>query len=102
MLDELEFYPWIRLFARIVIDPKMAEDCSNEEKLLTPKLVVEAWENATINDQPLLEYKGHLVTGEKVVVETTYFTPLVVLFILIALFAGIVALCVHKKRKQNR
>lgn len=98
----LDSYPWHQLLFDWFLYDNYDYISSNEDKLLYATLIVEAWSQATVNGQPLLEYVGDLSTGEPPVVPHIWFTPCVCLLMLIILIAAIVAIVIVIKKRQSR
>lgn len=100
--DRYADYPWIRLAACWwALDKRFDTPCSNEEKLIMPDILVEAWSKATLSDKPLMIDRGDLVTGETVVVSKTYITPTVVLVLLVLIITGAIGVFVWRKRGKR-
>lgn len=101
MVDHaLDNYPWLRLMAKC-LNMYGAFDlpCSNDQKIILPRQIVEVWQHATVNGKPLLTYRGTLTEGEAPVVEPPFFTPTLAVCLFIAIVLLIVMLIVRKKRK---
>lgn len=82
--QRLEPYPWIRfLLSDLLIDEDFNSDVSNEEKILYPAQLAEAWQKATVDGKPLLQYKGDLVKAPAPLVENTLITPIAVAVLLL-------------------
>lgn len=101
MIDEaLESYPWIRLMAKCLgMYGNFDKDCSNEEKIIMPRQIVEIWADAKINGEPMLTYKGNLTQGENPTVEEPWFTPTIAAIILCCLILVIVLLIIKRRTK---
>lgn len=97
MVDKyLECYPWLRLMAKCLgMYGDFSQDCPNDEKIIMPTQLVEVWQKATVNGQPLLTYKGDLTKGESPVVERPLFTPTVALIVLV-----VIAILIYAKKKK--
>lgn len=97
----LDNYPWLRLMAKCLgMYGDFDEECPNDEKIIMPTQLVEVWQKATVDGQPLLTYKGDLTEGESPVVEPPFFTPLVagVLLVLTVLVVAFILLARHNKK----
>ena len=102
MEDQWKDYPWILLGAKLtVLDKRFDSPCSNEEKLIVPTMLADVWQKAKVDGKPLAVYQGDLVKGDKVVVEKTYFTPMVALILLLLLIGGGITCGVMRKRKKK-
>lgn len=102
MLDnELEPYPWLRLMAKTLgMYGDFDQECSNDEKIILPRQMVDVWQKAKINGKPLITYKGDLTKGESPKVERTWFTPTIALCLFIVLIVIIVALVVRRRKAK--
>lgn len=86
----LEQYPWIRfLLADLLVDDDFSEEVENEEKILYPSQLEELWQRATINGKPLMTYMGDTVKAPTPVVEDTWFTPMVLALVVLAITAAL-------------
>lgn len=103
MIDnQLESYPWLRLLAKTLgLYGSFEKDCTQEEKIILPRQIVEVWENAQVNGKSLLTYKGELTKGESPVVERPWFTPCMAACLLVVLILVIAILIIYKKRAKK-
>lgn len=101
--DRYADYPWIRLAACWwALDKRFDAPCTNEEKLVMPDLLVEAWSRATLNGEPFMIDLGNLVSGKAVLpVSKTYFTPTVALVLFLLIVVGLVGLLVCRKKYRS-
>lgn len=101
--DRYADYPWIRLAACWwALDKRFDAPCSNEEKLIMPDILVEAWSRATLNGEPFMIDQGELVSGKDVMpVSKTYFTPIVALVLFLLMIIGMVGLVIWRKRSKR-
>lgn len=82
--QRLEPYPWIRfLLSDLLVDDDFNSEVTNEEKILYPAQLAEAWQKATVDGKPLLQYKGDLVKAPAPLVENTLITPIAVAVLLL-------------------
>lgn len=96
----LEPYPWLRLMAKCLgMYGNLDQDCSNEEKIILPRQLVEVWQNATIHGKPFMTYKCDLVKGVSPTVERPWFTPTVAAWMLAVLVAILIIVIVRKNSK---
>ena len=102
MADHMKDYPWLLLGARMtILDKRFDKPCGNESKLVIPALLAEVWQKATIDGRPLAVYQGDLTKGETIVVQKTYFTPLVALILFILIVGGSIVWIAWKKKKSR-
>lgn len=101
MADEaLASYPWIRLMAKCLgMYGNFDKDCSNEEKIIMPRQIVEMWTNAKINGEPMLTYIDNLTQGEAATIEKPWFTPTRAAIILCCLIFTTVLLIFRRRNK---
>lgn len=85
ILNELQAYPWIQIMSEFTSDNRFKKTCTNEEKLIIPHYLAEAWEQANIDGTPLLQYKGDLVRGSTETIAETKCTPIRVAIALLIL-----------------
>lgn len=99
--NELEPYPWLRLMAKTLgMYGDFDSECSNAEKIILPRQIVDVWQKAKANGKPLITYKGDLTKGESPEVERTWFTPTIALCLFIALIVIIVVLVVRRRKAK--
>ena len=87
--ERLANYPWSLLVVRLTLGKEYAKLTTPKQKILFPDDLREAWSNATINGEPVLEYVGDLVEAEPVVVQKSWFTPQVCGILLLLLCVGL-------------
>lgn len=96
----LENLPWLRLMAKCLgMYGDFDEECPNDEKIIMPEQLVEVWQKATVNGQPLLTYKHDLTEGESPVVERPWFTPTVALWLFVIVIVIVIIATVRRSRK---
>ena len=101
--NELEPYPWLRLMAKTLgMYGDFDNACSLQQKIILPRQIVEVWQKAKINGNPLLCYKSDLTKGESPMVEKPWFTPSMALCILIALIIVIVWGVILKRKNKRK
>jgi hypothetical protein len=98
--ERLAHYPWSLLVVRLTLGKEYAKLTTPKQKILFPDDLRDAWSNATINGEPVLEYVGDLVEAEPVVVQKSWFTPQVCGILLLLLCVGLgVWISVRKYKK---
>lgn len=91
--EKLNVYPWIRfLCSDLLMNTDFSEVVPNEQKILYPEQLLKAWQNATVNGKPIITYKGDLIKAERHAAEQTWFTPMVLALLILALAIAAVLL----------
>lgn len=89
----LEKYPWMRfLLVDLLTNTDFNAQVANEEKILVPVQLAEAWTNATVEGRQLATYEGDLIKAPACEVTASWFTPVVLALIILALTLICVAL----------
>lgn len=96
----LENYPWSFLGMRITMGRSLAKLRTPKEKVIFPLDLLEVWQSASINGQPMLTYVGDLVEAEPVIVKKSWFTPRLCGILLLILIAGCIAFLLVRKHKK--
>lgn len=79
----LEDYSWVRFLLTSFSGTVLDADCGEEEKIFIPQDLIDVWTKATYKGQPLLTYKGDIVECPVVKHEDTWFTPMVMMIVLL-------------------
>lgn len=79
----LEDYSWVNFLVTSFSGTVLDADCGNEEKIFIPQDLIDVWTKATYKGQPLLTYKGDIVECPVVKHEDTWFTPMVMMIVLL-------------------
>lgn len=83
---QLKPYPWISfLLGELMLVDDTTDGIAPERKIVFPVQLEEAWTAATLNGQPLMQYCSNLVEAEPPYVGDTWFTPMALALILLAL-----------------
>lgn len=80
----MEPYPWIRfLFLEMMMSDAANEDVPNEDKIMIPTQLEQAWSKAKIDGQPAITYAGELTKGVQSEVTAPLVTPMTVALIVL-------------------
>ena len=87
--EHLENYPWTLLGIRILEGNNIRKLSTPKQKVIFPADLLEVWQQATIDSEPMLTYNGDIVEAEPVVVKKSWVTPQ-----LCSIIFGIVIICI--------
>lgn len=81
--DALADFPWTRTFLHLIVGSESDKNCIPQEQLITPQLLVETWQQATLNGALLIQSNPEILTPSHYVAAKPCFTPLMLAIILL-------------------
>jgi len=99
--EHLDNYPWMLLGMRLTAGKDMSALNTPKQKVIFPTDLLEVWEHATINDEPVLAYVGDLVEADPVEANRPWFTPQLCGILLLLLLVSGIAYVLYRKHTHK-